>query len=57
MANQNEDHSGGRQNVRVKHVLRGGTNDLGRKTHGRQDQGPPANIIQGQMDRNDAIKR
>ena len=31
MADQHEDHSDGRRNVQVKHVLQGGANDLGRK--------------------------
>ena len=57
MADQNEDHTGRRRNVPIKHVLQGGVNGLGRKTQGRQDVGPPANLFQGHMDRDDAILR
>ena len=57
MADQHEYHTGRRRNVSIEHVLQGGANGLGRKTQGRQDVSPLANLLQGQMDRNNAIPR
>ena len=57
MADQHEDHTGRRRNVPIKHVLQGGVDGLGRKTQGRQDVGPPANLFHRQVDRDNALPR
>ena len=46
MAYQHGDYTDRSRIVSIKHVLQGGVDGLGRKTQGRQDVGPPANLLQ-----------